>query len=329
MINLDKDKTLSFKPPYNLSSTELWVLQDYIKKNLEKRFIRQSISLSGASILFFKKKDGSLWLCVDYRDLNIIIIKNWHPLLLISEALDCLVSGKVYPRLDIWSVYNLIYIKEGDKWKTVFRTCYSHFEYLVILFGLANTPVMFQGYINQTLHDFLDKFCIVYLNNILIYSEVEADHKEHIKKILSRLHDTGLYCKLKKCKFSVKKVGFVRFVVSPDSVTIEDDCVATIKDWPELWTHHNIQVVIRFVNFYRQFIKNFSKVTSPLTELLKSGKAGKFKSKVLQITDKAKVVFNTLKVVFQTTLVLCHFNPDKLIRLEVDASEFAITGILS
>ena len=188
---------------------------------------------------------------------------------------------------------------------------------------------MFQGYINQTLCDFLDKFCIVYLNNILIYSEVEADHKEYVQKLLSRLCNTGLYCKLEKCKFSVKKVRFVGFVVSPDSVAIEDNCVAMIKDWLKPHTHHNIQVFIEFANFYRQFIKNFSKVTSPLTELLKSGKAGKFKSKVLQITDKAKVAFNTLKVVFQTALVLHQFDPDKPIRLEVDASEFAITGILS
>ena len=178
-------------------------------------------------------------------------------------------------------MYNLICIKKGDEWKTVFRTCYSHFEYLVILFGFANTPAMFQSYINQTLCDFLDKFCIVYFNNILIYSEVKADHKKYIKKILSRLHNTSLYCKLEKCKFSVKKVGFVRFVVSPDSVAIEDNCVATTKDWLELHTYCDIQVFIEFVNFYRQFIKNFSKVTSSLTELLKSGKAGKFKSKVL------------------------------------------------
>ena len=165
--------------------------------------------------------------------------------------LDCLVSRKIYTRLDIQSAYNLIHIKKEDEWKTVFRTCYSHFEYLVILFGLANTPVIFQSYINQTLYNFLDKFCIVYLDNILIYSEVEADYEKYIKKVLSRLCDTGLYCKLEKCEFSVKKVRFIGFVVLPDSVAIENNCVTIIKDWLEPHTHYNIQVFIGFVNFYR------------------------------------------------------------------------------
>ena len=157
------------------------MLREYIDDNLSKGFIRQSTSPAGAPILFVKKKDGSLRLCVDYRGLNRVTVKNRYLLPLISEALDRLVGAKVYTKLDIRSAYNLIRIKEGDEWKTAFRTRYGHFEYRVMPFGLANAPATFQGYINYILRDYLDVFCIAYLDDILIYSSDPAEHTRHVR----------------------------------------------------------------------------------------------------------------------------------------------------
>ena len=142
---------------------------------------------------------------------------------MINEALDWLVSVKVYIKLNIWLVYNLIWIKEGDKWKTAFQMCYSHFEYHVMPFRLVNTPVMFQGYINGVLHDCLDVTCLVYLDDILIFSEDEVEHTEHVCEVLRHLGKAGLYLNLEKCEFWTKWVSFVGYIVTPGSIAMEPD----------------------------------------------------------------------------------------------------------
>jgi hypothetical protein len=170
-IDLDEGQQLPFGPIYNLSASELAVLREYLATNLEKGFIQPSVSPAGAPILFVKKKGGGLRLCVDYRALNRITIKNRYPLPLIGKALDRLSEAKVFTKLDIHAAYNAIRIREGDEWKTAFRTRYGHYEYRVMPFGLSNAPATFQAYINTTLSDLLDRTCIVYLDDILIYSE--------------------------------------------------------------------------------------------------------------------------------------------------------------
>ena len=137
--------------------------------------------------------------------------------------LDWLVSAKVYTKLDIRLAYNLIWIKEGDEWKMAFRTCYGHFEYHVMSFGLVNTLVMFQGYINGVLHDCLDVTCLAYLDDILIFSEDEVEHTEHVREVLCHLSKAGLYLNLEKCKFWTKWVGFVGYIVTPGGIAMEPD----------------------------------------------------------------------------------------------------------
>ena len=137
--------------------------------------------------------------------------------------LDWLVSVKVYTKLDIQSAYNLIWIKEGDKWKTAFQTCYGHFEYCVMLFRLVNTLVMFQGYINGVLHDCLDVTCLAYLDDILIFSEDKVEHMEHVREVLHCLGKAGLYLNLEKCEFWTKWVSFVGYIVMPGGITMELD----------------------------------------------------------------------------------------------------------
>ena len=165
-----------YGPIYNLSEKELKTLWEYLAKALDRGWIRESSSPAGAPILFVPKKGGELRLCVDYRGLNRLTIKNRYPLPLIGELMDRLSKAKCYTKLDLWNAYHRIRIREGDEWKTAFRTRYGHFEYQVLPFGLANTLATFQAYINRALAGLVDVTCIVYLDDILIYSDDPMMH---------------------------------------------------------------------------------------------------------------------------------------------------------
>ncbi len=171
-----------WQPPYgaiySLGPVELKTLKTYIKNNLANVFIRPSKSFTRAPILFDKKPDSSLRLCVDYRGLNNLTIKNWYPLPLVRELLDRLGRAQHFTQLDLTNAYHQMRIREGEEKKMVFKTRYGYFEYQVMLFGLTNAPAMFQGYINKILAEKLDVFVIVYLNNILIYTKSEG--KEYV-----------------------------------------------------------------------------------------------------------------------------------------------------
>ena len=181
-----------FEPLYNLLNTELAELRLYLNNALAKRWIQHSTSPSGAPILFVPKKDGGLRLCVDYRRLSKVTVKNRHPLPLISKTLDCLTSAKVFTKLNLKDAYHRIRIRKGDEWKTAFRTRHGHFEYLVMPFGLTNAPATFQAYINKSLTGLMDKFCVVYLDDILIYSDAQLEHLDHVKQVLEHLRRFGL-----------------------------------------------------------------------------------------------------------------------------------------
>jgi len=172
---------------YNMSPAELKALDDYIKEALAKGWIHESQSPAGTPILFVPKKSGKLRLCVDYHGLNAITIKNRYPLPLISELLDRLSGSVVFSKIDLRNAYHWIRICEGDEWKTAFRTQYSHFEYLVLPFGLTNAPATFQAYINHALQGFVDDFCVVYLNNILVFSKSEEEHYQHLELVIEHL----------------------------------------------------------------------------------------------------------------------------------------------
>jgi hypothetical protein len=170
-IDLEPGSQPLYGPIYALSERELEVLREYLDTSLEKGWIRYSTSPAGAPIIFVPKKGGSLRLYVDYRGLNRITIKNRIPLLLISETMDRLYRAKIYTKLDLKNAYYRLRIREGNEWKTVFRICYRHFEYCIMPFGLSNTPATFQAYINHILVGLVNVICMVYLDDILIYSE--------------------------------------------------------------------------------------------------------------------------------------------------------------
>jgi hypothetical protein len=200
-IPLQPNFTPPFGPIYPLSKTELEVLWKWLDENLAKGFIQASSSPAGAPILFMKKGDSSLRLCVDYRGLNKGTIRNWYPLPLLYETLLRLQKARFYTKLDIRGAYNLVRMAKGEEWKMVFSTYYGLFESLVILFGLMNTPASFQYFINNVLQPYLDVFITAYLDNILIYSDDLDEYRIHIQKVLQALSDADLYLKPEKCEF--------------------------------------------------------------------------------------------------------------------------------
>ena len=187
-------------PIYNLSVRELAELRRFLDDALANGLVRPSTSPAGAPILFVPKKDGSLRLCVDYRGLNKITVKNRYPLPLISEILDRLSGAKWFTKLDLRDAYHRIRIRKGDEWKTAFRTRYGHFEYTVMPFGLANAPATFQAYIHKALGGLVDVCCVVYLDDILIYSMSKAQHVRDVRAVLVRLRRYSLFIKLSKCE---------------------------------------------------------------------------------------------------------------------------------
>ena len=327
-IKLEGDCQPSYSLIYPLSTPKLRVLREYLHDNLVKKIIRCSTLSTSTLILFVKKKDGSLWLCIDYHRLNLLTKKNWYPLPLIGEALDWLSGAKIYTKLDIQVAYNQVWMKEGDEWKTTFQTWYGHYEYCVMPFRLANALATFQGFINYALQDLLDICCITYLDDILIYSDNDTEHVEHVWAIMKCLQEHGLYVKLEKCKFHTWHVGFVGYVFTPNSVLMEEDHVSTIHNWPKPQTHREVQVFLGFTNFYQQFVHQYSDLTWPLSNLLVGGKQGKFTGP-FSFLDEARSTFIELKEKFSSTLMLRHFNPEKAVHLETNTSAFTIAGILS
>jgi hypothetical protein len=200
-IPLKEDFTPPFGPIYPLSQMELEALRKWLNENLSKGFIYASSSPAGVPILFVKKSDRSLQLCMDYRGLNKGIIKNCYPLPLLHEILLHLQKAKYFTKLDIHGAFNLVRMAEGVERKTAFRTWYSLFESLVMPFGLTNTPTRFQYFINDILWPYLDVFITAYLDNILIYSDDLNDHRNHVLKVLEALSKASLHLKPKKCEF--------------------------------------------------------------------------------------------------------------------------------
>ena len=213
---------------------ELKTLKAYIETNLANGFVRPSKSPASALILFDRKSDGSFRLCVNYWGLNNLTIKNRYPLPLIRDLLDWLGRAKRFTQLDLTSAYYQMRIREGDKWKTAFRTWYSYFEYQVMPFGLTNAPASFQGYINKIFAEKLNILVIVYLDDIFIYIDDDGNgHVAAVRWVLEQLKKSSLYANLKKCQFHQEEVWFLGYVVFSKGIHMEDEKIEAVKRWPE------------------------------------------------------------------------------------------------
>ena len=298
-IPLKEGTTVPYGPMYSMSKLELETLHEYIQENLAKGFIRRSESPAGSPVLFVKKKDGSLRLCIDYRGLNKITIASPAVLPLISETLDRLNQAKIFSKLDMIGAYNLNRVAPGDEWKTAFICRYGHFEYNVMSFGLCSAPATFQAFVNDVLRDYLDQFIVVYLDDILIFSDTQEDHDNHVRLVLQKLQDAQLSLKIEKCEFDVTTVNFLGFIVSTDGISMDQEKIKSIKDWTPCRSVHDIQVFLGLTNFYRRFIKDYSKICNPLTLLLK-------KDVKFQWSPQANDSFNALKLAITSDPILKH-----------------------
>jgi hypothetical protein len=219
-------------PVYSLSPLELEALRDFLDENIRSGFIRPSSSKHAAPVLFVKKKNGSLRLCVDFRALNRITKKDRYPLPLINDLLDVPRRARHYTKLDLRHAYHLVRVAQGDEWKTAFRTRYGSFEWLVIPEGLTNAPAAFQRFMNSIFSDLLDVSVLVYLDNILIYSETALEHRRHVREVLRRLRKHGLFARADKCEFDVDQIEYLGYILSPEGLTMDDGKVQDIWNWP-------------------------------------------------------------------------------------------------
>jgi len=229
-IPLKEGRMPLYEPLRPLNDEKMKALKEHLEVNEKRGWIRASTTPAGAPIHFVKKKDGGLCLCVDYRQLNEITIKDWTPLPLIGESLDQLSSTTIYTKLNIRDAYYNLRIAAGDKWKTAFRTRYRLYEYCVIPFGLTNTPASFQRWMNKILSEYLDIFCVAYLNDILIFSQNLEDHRRQVRTILRRVEETGLTLKASKCEFYTTEREYLGYVISPQGLRMDKEKIRTIKE---------------------------------------------------------------------------------------------------
>jgi hypothetical protein len=259
------------KKSYRMPPNELAELKIQLQDLLDKGFIHPSASPWGCPALFVKKKDNSLRLCVDYRPLNAVTIKNKYPLPRIDILFDQLAGAKVFSKIDLRFGYHQIKIQPSDVPKTAFSTRYGLYEYLVMSFGLTNAPAYFLYLMNSVFMQELDKFVVVFIDDILIYSKNPKDHAQHLHVILQRLRDDHLYAKFSKCEFWLDTVKFLGHTISGDGISVDTIKVQEVMDWKTPTTVHQIRSFLGLAGYYHRFIPDFSRIAKPMTELLKKG----------------------------------------------------------
>ena len=304
----------NYKP---MSTQELEAVRKYLDEHLGKGFIRPSSSSAAAPVLIVRKPGGGLRVCIDYRALNAVTIKNRYPIPMIQDTLNQLCKAKIYSKFDVVAAFNRLRIKEGQEWLTAFNTRYGQYEYLVMPFGLCNAPGTFQSYINESVREYLDVFCTAYLDDILVYSQNEEEHTRHVLNVLKRLKERGLQLDIDKCEFDTKEVKYLGLIVTTEGVRMDPEKVETILNWETPRSAPDIKAFLGFAGFYRRFISGFSAKARPLINRTngeayqtRSGRK-KIKYKSLTWDDECQKAFEDIKAAFQSAPMLAHFDPEK------------------
>ena len=319
-IELKEDAQPQKKGLYRMSEKELTEVRKQLDELLENEFIRPSQSPWGAPILFVTKKDGKLRMCIDYRALNRLTIKNSYPLPRIDDIFDQLKGAKYFSKIDLRSGYHQIRLDEDSIPMTAFRTRYGHFEFLVLPFGLTNAPATFMALMNDIFKDYLDVFVLVYLDDILIFSKTWHDHLIHLRKVLEILRKEKLFGKLSKCIFGVTQVEYLGHIISQHGISVDPHKISAVRDWPLPKNKQQVQSFLGFVNYYRKFIKDCSLRAKPLTELTKNVN--------FEWTKEQDDSFQTLKNALTDAPVLRTFNSSLPTFVTTDASQYAIGAVL-
>jgi len=284
--------------------------------------IRRSSSPIGAPILFVPNPDGTLWLCVDYRGLNKMTIKNKYRLPLMSELRSRLGNATIFTKLDLKNGYHLIRMAEGEEWKTPFKSRYGLYEYTMMPFGLCNTTSTFQSMIKDVFRDMLDVGVIAYMNDILINTETVEQHVTLVSWVMERVRQARLWVSIKKSSFHQWEVEFLLYKISDREISVTSTKVEAIRAWATPKKVVNVQSFMCFANLYHRFIKGFNKIVKPVTDLTKKGRKWTW-------TPSFHDAFDTLKALFTTGPILTHFDDTGPTKVASDASDFALDAVLS
>ncbi|GKC38504.1 putative reverse transcriptase domain-containing protein, partial [Tanacetum coccineum] len=293
-IELTPGATPIAKSPYRLTPSKLEELSGQLKELQDKVFIRPRSSPWGASVLFVKKKDGSFRMCIDYRELNKLTIKNRYPLPRIDDLFDQLQGSQFFSKIDLRSGYHQLRVYEDDIPKTAFRTRYGHIEFTVMPFGMTNAPTIFMDLMNRVCRSYLDKFVIVFIDDILIYSKTQEEHVEHLRLVLELLKKEKLYAKFSKCEFWLREVKFLGHVINGNGIHVDPSKIEAVKNWKAPRTPTEVRSFLGLAGYYRRFIENFSKIAKSLTILTQKKLFSDYDCEIRYHPGKANVVADAL-----------------------------------
>ncbi|KAK1665749.1 hypothetical protein QYE76_053908 [Lolium multiflorum] len=304
-----------------MNPQELVELKKQLDDMLRKGLIRPSASPWGSPVIFVDKRDGTIRLCVDYQKLNDVTIKNKYPLPKIEDLFDQMNGARVFSKIDLRTGYHQLKVRELDIPKTPFTTRYGLFEYTVMSFGLTNAPAYFMNLMNKVFMKYLDKFVVVFIDDILIYSKNEEEHAEHLRIVLGTLRDHQLYAKFSKCEFWLKEVGFLGHVISAGGVSVDPSKIQSIMEKKAPTNQTEVRAFIGLAGYYRKFVEGFSSIARPLTQLLK-------KDKKFEWTDKCEASFQELKKRLVTAPILTMPDITKDFDVYCDASKLGLGSVL-
>lgn len=307
---------------YPVSVAEQVELDAFLEENRSTGRIRPSKSPIAAPFFFVRKKDGKLRPVQDYRRVNAITKKDCWPLPLVSDIVARIKDAKFFSKMDVRWGYNNVRIKEGDEWKAAFITNRGLFEPLVMFFGLTNSPATFQHMMDDIFDDLIRaNKVLVYMDDILVFSETREDHRAVVREVLTRLRQHGLYLKLEKCKFEKDEIDFLGLVIGGGRVSMDGAKVEAVRDWPRPKNISGVRSFVQFCNFYRSFVNDFAAITVPLNELLKKTVAWTW-------GEAQEGAFTRLKEEIAANVTLLIPVAGARFRLETDASDYAAGAVL-
>jgi hypothetical protein len=322
-INLIPGASLPNKATYRLTPQENEEVKKQVQDLLDKGLVRESLSLCVVPTVLSPKKDGGWRMCTDSREIKKITIRYRFPLPRMDDLMDCMSRANYFSKIDLKSGYHQIRMREGDEWKTTFKTNEGLYEWLVMLFGLTNVPSTFMRLMNEVLRKFIGKFVVVYLDDILIYSKTKAEHLKHLAIVMRKLQQEKLLINMKKSSFMKTELIYLGFVISANELKMDPSKVEVIKNWPSPRNFFEVRSFHGLASFYQKFVRNFSGVSAAMMDTVKK------QHKSFHWIGEAEKIFNLLKrkITEQPVLVLPDFQ--KTFQVKCDASGYAIGAVLS
>ncbi|GBG80016.1 hypothetical protein CBR_g30277 [Chara braunii] len=322
-IQLVPDYRVHHQAPYRLSIPEATELKCQLEELLRLDFIKPSNSPWGAPVLFARKADGTLRLCIDYRGLNRYTVKNSYPMPRADELFDRLAGNRFFTKIDLRSGYHQIRVTTEDQPKTAFRSRFGHYEFTMMPFGITNAPATFQTAMNDIVRDILEEYVLVYLDDILVYSRTLEDHLRHLRDVLQRLRKHDLYAKLSKCRFAQRKVDFLGHHVSDQGLHKDDAKITAIAEWPVSTSAKQLRSFLGFTSYYSNFIQGYARYSYVLTSTLLRKNPPWF------WTPLCEDAFRALKKAVTCAPVLRLPDFDRPFIVTTNASDFAVGAVLS